>query len=131
MQVATAAISGQLSDHPIIMGLALQCKRKMEKELRGITTMKGRRSNETEKEMAMIADSGLQLALGACNPGLAKEFGLARSALRISLSELHRYGLPSPALALLFDGVLKSNFELADQRFPRDPEIPKRNMAIL
>ena len=131
MQVASAAISGDLSNHPMIMGLALQCKRKMEKQSRGITTMKGRRSKETEKEMALIADSGLQLALGACNPGLAAEFGLARAALRISLDELNRYGLPSPALALLFDGVMKDNFELADQRFPRNDEMAKRNMAIL
>ena len=93
--------------------------------------MRGRRSNETERELSMIADSGLQLALGACNPGLAREFGLSRAALRVRLDELQRYGLPSPALALVFDGVMKSNFDLADQRFPRTPEMPKRSMAIL
>ena len=129
LKVASAAVQGELSEHPIVIGLALQCRRQMEKRSRGILTMRGRRSNETDTEASMIADSGLQLALSACSPSLAKEFGLAASCLRISLQELHQHGLPAPALALQFPDVLRQNFDLADQRFPRTADMKKCSWA--
>ena len=82
-------------------------------------TMRGRRSDESEKELGMIQDSGLQLALACGNSVLAKEFGLSRDSVRIGLQELHRHGFPIPALGLLFPDVMRENFSYVDAKFVR------------
>lgn len=121
LKVASAAISGRLSQHPILMGLALQSRRMLEKQERGLSDMRGRRSHESEYERSLIADSGQQLALAAGQPSLAREFGLAAEALKIDLAELDANGLPNPGLSILNRDVLQKNFELIDQKIPRRP----------
>eukprot|EP00438_Fugacium_kawagutii_P011024 Skav204814 [mRNA] locus=scaffold3914:21728:41955:- [translate_table: standard] len=121
LKVASAAISGSLSKHPILMGLALQSRRLLEKQERGLSDMRGRRSLETDYERSVIADAGQQLALAAGQPSLAREFGLAAAALKIDLAELEAHGLPNPGLAILKHEALQKNFELIDQKIPRGP----------
>ena len=130
LKIACAALTGQLSSHPLIQGLALQCRRLVDKAERGITTMRGRRSAETERERALISDAGLTLALHAGNAALAKEFGLPAASLKISLDILTEQSLPIPALALNWDAVMKQNFVLVDQRYDRCQGAPKRLLAI-
>lgn len=54
LKVASSALKGELQDHPFVMGIALQTKRLMNKRHRGIETMRGRRSSETDLEASMI-----------------------------------------------------------------------------
>lgn len=108
-----------------VPGLALQARRLVEKKKRGITSLQGRRSLETDREAALIADAGLTLSLHAANLSLAREFGIAASHCRISLDMLPQHSLPMAALALNFENVLKENFMLIDQRYPKAPEAPR------
>ena len=126
LRIAAAAVSGQLSGHPLLMGLALQCRRQVMKREKGQETMRGRRCKETEREAALIADAGLGLAMACGNVTLAQQFGLPASSCRIDLKELELHGLPQPALALLFPKVLEDNWRLLDQKYVREHMAPKR-----
>ena len=48
LKVAAAAIQGKLEAHPLLHGISLQCLRLIEKQERGIDSMRGRRSSKTE-----------------------------------------------------------------------------------
>ena len=121
---------GQLSRHPLICGLSLQCARMVEKHEKNIFTMAGRRSSCSEKESWLISDAGQQLALAACNMALAREFGISSKFCRISLDDLHASSLPCPALSVRWPEVLQENWKLMDQRFVRAPETPQRSWAF-
>lgn len=54
IRVAAAAVSGQLEGHPMIMGLAIQCSRMLDRKSRGIENMRGRRGQETARERELI-----------------------------------------------------------------------------
>ena len=73
IKIATAAITGSLDEHPLLQGLALQCKRMLDKRARGITSMVGRRSVETDLEAQLIADAGMRFCMASGNTKLGKE----------------------------------------------------------
>lgn len=100
----------------------------VQKQKRGVG-MQGRRSSETSQETALIADAGLTLSLLGGNLALAREFGLAAAGCRVHLTELEMAGLPTPALALNFDGVMQQNWLYLDQRFPQAPEAPRSTLS--
>ena len=129
IKIASAAITGDLTRHPLICGLALQCKRQVEKQSRGLENMSGRRSKESEYERALICDAGLSLAICGANTSLAREFGLPGHALKVDLVELAKHSLPQPALALSFPDIMDENFNLADQRYLREDGVPKRALG--
>lgn len=74
IKIATAAISGSLDEHPLLQGLALQCKRMLDKRARGITTMVGRRSVESDFEAQLIADAGMRFCMASGNTKLGQEW---------------------------------------------------------
>ena len=47
IKIACGAIDGSMEDHPLLSGISLQCLRMLEKAERGIMTLKGRRSSES------------------------------------------------------------------------------------
>ena len=126
LKVACSAIKGDLSNHPLICGLTLQCSRMMEKASRGIWTMSGRRSNCSEREAALIADAGQQLAMACGNHVLAKEFGVSSKLCKVHVEDLHAQSLPTHSLAVRFPAVLRENFTLCDQRFQKPESAPQR-----
>lgn len=128
LRIACSAIKGELTSHPLVCGLALQCSRMINKQDRNIWTMCGRRNKRTERESSLISDAGQQLAMACCNTNLAREFGLSSAALKISLEELRSHSLPTPSLAIRWPGVMLENFELLDQRFVRPHGAPKRDL---
>lgn len=73
LKIALGALDGRLDSHPLLHGLALQCFRKVDKQMRGIETMRGRRTKESDKETSLIADAGLSLAMVSGNKALARE----------------------------------------------------------
>ena len=129
IKVATAAITGSFDQHPMILGLALQCKRQMEKLQKGQENMTGRRTAESERESQLIRDAGIQLAAASGNSHLAAQFGLSKMALRTKMEELREFSLPVPALSLLWPDVLKDNFAIADTRYPMAQGSSKRYLA--
>ena len=131
IKLAASCISGRLSGHPLIQGVTLQLQRRLEKLDRGIETMRGRRSKESELERDLIADAGLQLAIAAGNNRLAKEFGMSRDSHRIHFERLSEHSLPIPALAVCHPEVLQENFRLIDQRMVRAPNFPKRSLILM
>ena len=126
LKLAASCLSGELDAHPLVQGLALQCRRMLQREARGVLTMAGRREDCTERESSLIADAGMSLAMACGNATLCREFGLSSKACRISLDELKKNSLPTPSLAILFPDQLRENFLLADQRFARPVNYPKR-----
>ena len=63
IKVAQASLAGSFDSNPLVLGLSLQAHRMLSKQRRGIMTMRGRRSLESEAERQAIVDSGLQLAI--------------------------------------------------------------------
>ena len=130
LKVAAAAVKGSFDGHPLILGLALQCRRQCEKLSRGIQNMRGRRDDENEHERQLIQDAGIQLAAASGNTLMAKEFGLNCRAMKTKMSELKAHNLPAPALAMIWPEILKENFEVANMRFPMSSGAPKRNLPF-
>lgn len=129
LKLACSAIKGELTSHPLVCGLALQCSRFVNKKNRQIHTMAGRRSWESDYESGLIADAGQQLALASGNYNLGKEFGISPCASRVSLDELKKLSLPTPALALRWPSELAENWRLCDQRFVRASGDSNRALA--
>lgn len=129
LKVACSAIKGDLSRHPLICGLTLQCSRMTEKASRGIWAMSGRRSNCSEREAALVADAGQQLAMACGNHMLAKEFGISSKLCKVHVEDLNAQSLPTPSLAVRHPEVLKENYVICDQRFPKPDSAPQRSLA--
>ena len=131
IKVASSVLRGDFESHPLLLGLCLQTKRKLQKMERGIETMAGRRSKESLLEKELISDAGVQLACATGNSKLAVEFGISNSGGKILLEQLASRSLPNPALALCHEETLRMNFTLVDQRYVRRPAAPKRSLFVL
>lgn len=131
IRIACSALSGELSAHPLIQGLCLQARRQVEKKRRGLESMVGRRSKETQREADLIADAGIVLAMHASNVSLAREFGLSATTLKIDLNILAEKSLPSAALAACWPNVLQENWALVDQRFTRHEKSSRCGLDML
>lgn len=132
LKMACNALRTDLETHPVIAGLSLACARMTEKNSRGIWTLVGRPSKScTEREKALLSDAGMQLALASANVGLARSFGLGKYSLSIKLDQLFENSLPTAPLAIRWPDLLKSNFELIDQRFERANGVPHRYLDFL
>ena len=132
LKLACSALKMDLDEHPLISGLSLACARMLDKHARGIFNLAGRKDeNCSERERGLLADCGQQLAMASCNSRLAKEFGLAKSALKICIDDLHQMSLPMPPLAIRWPQHLRENFNLIDQRYFRQPEVPIRPLILL
>ena len=130
IRIATAAMTGALTRHPMIQGLVLSTMSMVEKEDRGIFTLAGRPRNMTESERACLADAAVQLALQSNNKRVAKSLGIAAGNLKTPLDDLHSKSLPCPGLALSNREVLETNFSLIDQRFLRQEGAPQRSLVL-
>ena len=130
-RIAQAAVTGRLDRNPFMQGLLVQCLRRIEKEERGITSNRGRRSKScSESEVNLLADAALSLSILSGNQALAKELGQKVTKVTVQLEELGEHGLPNPALALMFPSQLENNFVLIDQQCPRDDKMPARRLIL-
>lgn len=131
LKLACSVLSGELSSHPLIQGLMLACHRLLDKESRGVTSRSGRWSKHSEREKSLIQDAGLTLALFGGNAELARQFGLASTSCKISFDILRERSLPTPALGILWDDVMKENWLFLDQISPRTAQQPRGYLAEL
>lgn len=61
IKVAAAAVTGQLAGHPVLLGIALSCRRQADRRSRGVESNRGRHeASETARERALISDAGLR-----------------------------------------------------------------------
>ena len=131
IRIATAAMTGVLSRHPMIQGLILATTQMIQKEDRGIFTLAGRPQNISETEQQCLADAAMQLSIETNNKHLARSLGIASARLKTALDDLHSKSLPCPGLALFNPEVLKTNWNLIDQRFVLQSGAPQRNSAFV
>ena len=121
IKTAAACVKGQMSKHPLLQGLIVSCRTFLDKNSRGITTLRGRKSaSQSQLERDLVCNAGLQLSILCGNGVLAREFGLAQSSLRVNFNQLAERGLPIPALSPCFPDQLAENWLLADQRYVQE-----------
>lgn len=118
-KIAKACVSGRLDKNPMVQGLLIQCLAKLEKEERGIQTLRGRVSVANETERRLLADAALSLAVAGGNRMLCEQLGQKVTPPRVRLEELPSLGLPNPALALMYPDQINENLKAIDARFPR------------
>lgn len=126
MKLALASLKGSFNTHPMVQGLMLQCFQLVDRQERGIYTMKGRRNLQTDHERAAINDAGLQFAVLAGNSTLMKTFGLNPRASKTQVDDLAKFSLPQSPLAFLWPETLRKNFQICDQRFLKALSTPRR-----
>ena len=108
---------GVLQSHPLIHGLLVMITKKIEREQRGIFTLKGLRL--TDHERALVSEAGVTLSMAAANKALLKEFAMLSQKPRIALDALpQKHALPDPFVAVNDPQLLQDNAELIDRLFP-------------
>ena len=131
-RIAKATCEGKFSQRPAIMGLMLQCLESVDREGRGIRTMKGARKL-TNAEHDLVNEAGSLLALNKCSEGMMRQFGFNReSCLRShgKISNLHSIGLPSPPLAVLWHSISEQNAVLVDSLVGRPSNVHARRLNL-
>ena len=132
-RIMKATCSGQLLNHPCILGIVLQCIDALDRSSRGLESMK-RPRNMGDREQALIQQSGLMLASNGCSAELMRSMGFNKiSCLRnhSTLDLLQSQGLPCPALSLLEPGVMHQNMALINQLLPKEPGLKSSQRMVL
>lgn len=131
VSIAQAAVDGKMDGNPFIQGLLMQCLRKLDKDQRGVQTC-GRKASCTETERELVESAAFQFALGGGSKELAAEIGQNLRPRPLAVDSLPSLGLPNPALALRSSctAQLKTNSELADQLYARNPDMPTRRLCM-
>ena len=128
LKILQRTAGGQVSKNAAVMGIILQCLDAVDRESRGISTLKSRRAMD-DLERDMLQEAASLLASNGCSAELMKKLGFSKeSTLRShgKLVHLLQQGLPSPCLSLLFPGVLEPNMALIDSIVPRQSARRKR-----
>lgn len=133
MRIMKATCSGKLLSHPCIMGIVLQCIDVVNREERGIHTLKQPRKMG-DKEQALIQQAGLLLTSNGCSGDLMRAMGFSKlSFLRShsNLDSLLSQGLPCAPLALLKPSVMQQNVALISQMLPPLPGLASKQRMVL
>lgn len=129
-KIASAAVSGRLDRNPFVQGLLVQLMDRLEKEEKGILTMRGRRRACTATEKRLLEDAALTLSILGGNSGICAQLGQKVTKPRIQMDELPSFGLPNPALSIMFPEQLEENFILVDQLFSRRETSRSRRLMM-
>lgn len=132
LKVLKSTAQGKVSKNAAVMGIIMQCLDVVDRESRGISTLKSTRVMD-DLERDMVQEAASLLASNGCSADLMKRLGFSReSALRNhgKLVHLLEQGLPSPCLSLLFPGVLEQNMTLIDTLIPRPSSVRKKRFAV-
>eukprot|EP00435_Cladocopium_sp_Y103_P000434 s270_g1.t1 len=128
LRIMKATCTGKLLNHPCIMGIVLQCIDVVNREERGIHSLKKPRQLG-DREEGMIQQAGLLLTSNGCSADLMRAMGFSKmSYLRShsSLDSLLSQGLPCAPLALLKPPVMEQNVALVDQMLPALPGLSSK-----
>ena len=120
-KIAEAACSGRFAQKPAFLGLICQFLEVMDREERGIPTMrKPRKMNDTERNL--VIEAGTMLTLNGCNGNFFKTVGFNRKCLvrnQGKVDDLLQQSLPCPALSILWPDIMEMNAQLIDGLSPR------------
>ena len=133
LKIMKATCNGQLLNHPCILGIVLQCIDTLDRESRGVNSLK-RPRNMGDREQALVQESGLMLASNGCSTQLMRSLGFSKlSCLKnhSTLDMLQTQGLPNPALALLDSTVMADNIALISQLLPKRPALTQSQRMVL
>ena len=131
-EMAKALVGGRLDRNPLMHGLLAQCLDRLEKQERGIETMRGKPANATMTKSGLLQNAAMSLAMLGGNRRMAADLGPKVTPPRIRLELLEQFSLPNPCLSLLAKkrDQLAKNFVLLDQRYPRTPEMSSRRLIL-
>ena len=120
LRIAESAMAGKLNGNPLIQGLLVSCLRQLDKQGRGIYTLRGRKMASSSTESMLVEDACMTLALAGGHKDLAMQLGQSTSGFRLKVEELpEKHSLPNPCLSLLHTDHIESNLSLVDQAIPR------------
>lgn len=131
-KIALACCQGKFAQRPPVMGILCQCLDAVDRESRGVFSMKKRRAL-SNTELDLVSEAGSMLALNNCSESMMSAFGFNReSCLRAhgKVDNLHEAGLPCPALALLWPDVMDTNVTYLDSLIKRAPNSRTRRLAV-
>ena len=122
LRVMKFAASGKLAQNPLAMGITLRCIELLDREERGVMTMKRPHAlGPTVK--SFVEEAALLLSANGCNSQLLRAMGFNKEAvlrMHSSLDNLLSQSLPCGALALLHPKTLKQNLAIIDSIIKRD-----------
>ena len=72
----------------------------------------------SDVEKALMTEAGVCISLAANNMHLLQQFGLAWTAPKTPISNLHGHNLPDPYLALACPNVMQRNSLILDSLLP-------------
>ena len=131
-RIAKAACTGRLAEHPVAMGIMVQCLDLIDRRERGINSLKHPRKMG-DLEQSLVEEAATLLATNGANSAAMKELGLSKlSTLRThgKVDNLLSQSLPCPCIALVWPDVFKDNLHLIDSIIPRSGEKPRRRMVL-
>ena len=132
-RIAKASCDGRLSGNPAVMGLILQAIDRLDRDARGVESLKGARKM-SELERSMVSEAGLMLASNSCNKELMRELGFNKERVLRNHSRIDSLladSLPCPALALMHPNILDTNLSLIDSLEPRCAESGQKDRFVV
>lgn len=131
-QIGEAACTGKFAQKPAILGLLCQIMDTIDRENRGVESLK-RTRKMGEHELQAVQEAGRVLALNGCSPEFMRSLGFNRASILHTqgrVNNLLEQGLPCAALACLFPDVLSQNAVLVDAATPRPTGVSARRFVL-
>ena len=121
-EMAKALVGGRLDRNPLMHSLLAQCLDRLEKQERGIETMRGKPANATMTKSGLLQNAAMSLAMLGGNRRMAADLGPKVTPPRIRLELLEQFSLPNPCLSLLAKKTrsVSQEFRIAGSAIPQD-----------
>ena len=129
-RIIKSVVSGRLDQNPVMQGVLIKCLSKLEKRERGISSDRGRTAHAGAKELSLVEEAAMTLAICGSNRPLCAQLGMNATPIRIKVDDLPARGLPNPALAITNQQWMEENLNLADLLYPRGPEMKPRRLMV-
>lgn len=132
-RIVKATTSGKLTAHPCIVGIILQCIDMLNREERGIDTLKKRRKM-SDTELDLVHSAGLLLSSNGCSADLMRKLGFNKESCNREdggVDRLLSQGLPCPSLSLLQPTTIAQNVALIDGLLERHDKLQVKQRCVL
>ena len=133
VRIMQATCDGRLANHPAAMGIVLQCVDLVDREARGISTLKKPRQM-SDIEQGLVEEAAILLATNGCHKDALRQLGFSKASIlrnHSRLDNLMEQSLPCPALAILWPDVLESNLAIIDAMYERNSGSEAKQRMVL